>query len=143
MLILLIYIVIFALSFFLVRLVVDQTASGFAARKTVTFGDESAVTSNRTASVISILTIFLLWGAFTGSSLLPRFLHAPGPFEGLAELTSQIILVIFAFVNAALLAVKFRGEPAPDHAFTVPAIIPAIGAASCLVLFLAPLFAWI
>ena len=87
MVILLIYIAIFVASFFLVRLAVDQTANGFVARKTVTFGDESAVTSNRTASVISILTIFLLWGAFTGSSLLPRFLHAPGPFEGLAERT--------------------------------------------------------
>lgn len=87
MVILLIYIVIFAASFFLVRLAVDQTANGFVARKTVTFGDESAVTSNRFASVISILTIFLLWGAFTGSSLLPSFMHAPGPFEGVAQMT--------------------------------------------------------
>lgn len=87
MIILLIYIAIFVGSFFLVRLIVDQTAKGYSARKTVTFGDESAVNSNRVASVVSILTIFLLWGAFTGSSLLPRFLHAPGPFEGVAEFT--------------------------------------------------------
>ncbi|AKO95767.1 Taurine transport system permease protein TauC [Marinovum algicola DG 898] len=87
MIIFLIYIAIFVGSFFLVRLIVDQTAKGYSARKTVTFGDESAVTSNRTASVVSILTIFLLWGAFTGSSLLPRFLHAPGPFEGVATMT--------------------------------------------------------
>ena len=60
MIIFLIYIAIFVGSFFLVRLIVDQTAKGYSARKTVTFGDESAVTSNRSASVVSILTIFLL-----------------------------------------------------------------------------------
>jgi len=48
--------------------------------KTVTFGDESAVYSNRVASVISILAIFLIWGAFTGSKLVP--IHVPGPFVG-------------------------------------------------------------
>lgn len=84
MIIFLIYTAIFIASFFVVRLIVDQTAKGYAARKTVTFGDESAVVPNRIASVISVLTIFLLWGAFTGSSLLPKFLHAPGPFEGTA-----------------------------------------------------------
>lgn len=86
MIILLIYIAIFVGAFFLVRLIVDQTANGYTARKTVTFGDESAVTSNRIASVISVLAIFVLWGAFTGSALLPGFLHAPGPFEGLAKM---------------------------------------------------------
>jgi taurine transport system permease protein len=54
----------------------------FGALKTVTFGDESAVTSNFAASVISVVLIFLLWGAFTGSRLVPSFLHAPGPFTG-------------------------------------------------------------
>jgi len=54
----------------------------YTSLKTVTFGDESAVRPNRAAGVISILTLFLLWGMFTGSSLLPRFLHAPAPFAG-------------------------------------------------------------
>ena len=54
----------------------------YSSLKTVTFGDESAVTSNTVASVVSIVLIFVLWGAFTGSKLLPGFLHAPGPFEG-------------------------------------------------------------
>jgi taurine transport system permease protein len=53
---------------------------GFNARKTVTFGDESAVTSNRVASIISVITIFLIWGAFTGSKITP--VHVPGPFVG-------------------------------------------------------------
>jgi len=51
--------------------------------KTVTFGDESAVNSNRIASVISIIAIFLIWGAFTGSRLTP--IHVPGPFVGEAN----------------------------------------------------------
>jgi len=49
-------------------------------RKTVTFGDESAVESNRAASVLSLVTFFLIWAAFTGSSLSP--IHVPGPFIG-------------------------------------------------------------
>jgi taurine transport system permease protein len=54
--------------------------SDFTALKTVTFGDESAVRPDRAASILSILAIFLIWGAFTGSKLTP--LHVPGPFIG-------------------------------------------------------------
>ncbi len=54
----------------------------YTSLKTVTFGDESAVRPNRAAGVISLLTLFLLWGMFTGSSLIPGFLHAPAPFAG-------------------------------------------------------------
>ena len=79
----LIYAAIFIGSFYIIRFVVSQTApQDYTSLKTVTFGDESAVVSDRKASVISIATIFLLWGMFTGSTLLPSFLHAPGPFEG-------------------------------------------------------------
>ncbi|MEL6239970.1 MAG: ABC transporter permease subunit [Pseudomonadota bacterium] len=79
----LIYTAIFIASFIIVREVSKRVAiRDFTSLKTVTFGDESAVRSNRTASVVSILTLFLLWGMFTGSKLLPGFLHAPGPFEG-------------------------------------------------------------
>ncbi|MEM9224310.1 MAG: ABC transporter permease subunit [Pseudomonadota bacterium] len=49
-------------------------------RKTVTFGDESAIRSDRAASIISIVVIFLIWGAFTGSKWVP--IHVPGPFIG-------------------------------------------------------------
>jgi len=79
---LLIYLGIFILAFSVVRTVTDQAQKGFNARKTVTFGDESAVRSNRIASVISVLTLFLLWGTFTGSALLPKFLHMPAAFVG-------------------------------------------------------------
>ena len=79
----LIYVSIFVVAFLVVRAIAARRAvRDYGALKTVTFGDESAVVSNRTASVISVLTLFLLWGMFTGSALLPRFLHAPGPFEG-------------------------------------------------------------
>ncbi|MEM0923839.1 MAG: ABC transporter permease subunit [Pseudomonadota bacterium] len=57
-----------------------QKAGDFTSRKTVTFGDESAVTANRTASIVAVLSIFLIWGAFTGSVISP--LHVPGPFIG-------------------------------------------------------------
>ncbi|ABG30651.1 ABC transporter permease [Roseobacter denitrificans] len=85
---LLIYICIFTAAFFIVTKVVHRAAAkDYTSLKTVTFGDESAVRPNRAAGVISILTIFLLWGIFTGSSLLPGFLHAPGPFVGTSTFT--------------------------------------------------------
>jgi len=78
----LIYVAIFVVAYFGVKLVVQKATSDYTSLKTVTFGDESAVTPNRIASVISVVTIFVLWGSFTGSALLPSFLHMPGPFMG-------------------------------------------------------------
>ncbi|WP_068249124.1 ABC transporter permease [Tritonibacter horizontis] len=82
MLILLAYVALFAASYFIVDRLQDRMRTGvnFTSLKTVTFGDESAITPNRAASVISILVIFLIWGAFTGSKLVP--IHVPGPFRG-------------------------------------------------------------
>ncbi|MCB6179973.1 ABC transporter permease subunit [Rhodobacter sp. Har01] len=53
-----------------------------AGRKTprLTFGDASSVRPSRLASVLSVGMLFLIWGAFTGSTLVP--LHVPGPFVG-------------------------------------------------------------
>lgn len=87
MTILLIYVAIFVIAFFAVRLVASHLTKrhDFTSLKTVTFGDESAVTANRAASVISVLAIFLIWGAFTGSKWSP--IHAPGPFIGDASFT--------------------------------------------------------
>ncbi len=59
----------------------------YSSLKTVTFGDESAVTSNTVASVVSILLIFLLWGSFTGSKLIPGFMHMPGAYTGESSFT--------------------------------------------------------
>lgn len=85
MIILIIYVCIFALAFLVVKLVTRGMiqARDFTSLKTVTFGDESAVRADRTASIISVVSIFLIWGAFTGSVLSP--VHAPGPFVGKAS----------------------------------------------------------
>ena len=82
MAILLIYIVVFVAAFYAVKIVTKTTTSkkDYTSLKTVTFGDESAVSPNRPASVISVLSIFMIWAAFTGSKLIP--FHVPGPFIG-------------------------------------------------------------
>ncbi|MEM1238091.1 MAG: ABC transporter permease subunit [Pseudomonadota bacterium] len=85
---LIIYVAIFVGAYFVVNRLIRRTArKDFTSLKTVTFGDESAVRADRWASVISVLSIFVLWGMFTGSALLPSFLHMPGPFKGDAEFT--------------------------------------------------------
>ncbi len=48
---------------------------GLSARKTVTFGDATAVRASRVASIASVVVIFLLWAAFTGSRW--TVIHAP------------------------------------------------------------------
>ena len=123
MIIFAIYIAIFVGSFFVVRLIVDQTAKGFDARKTVTFGDESSVNSNRFASVISILTIFVLWAAFTGSSLLPGFMHAPGPFEGVATFEYTAEAADGTTDDATITVLVHPAALSPDN----PAIEPGSG----------------
>ncbi len=87
MTILIIYIAIFAGSYFAVQFVNSRLEArhDYTSLKTVTFGDESAVRPNRTASIISVVAIFLIWGAFTGSKITP--IHAPGPFVGNTSFT--------------------------------------------------------
>lgn len=91
MTILLIYVLIFIAAMIGYRLVSGffEKTDDFTSRKTVTFGDESAVNANRTASVISVIAIFLIWGSFTGSKLVPSFLHVPGPYIGETEITYE------------------------------------------------------
>jgi len=87
----LIYVIMFVAAYFAVKLVTAGTQrQDFTSLKTVTFGDESAVVSDRKASIISVIAIFVLWGAFTGSVLLPKFLHAPGPFIGEGSFTYTV-----------------------------------------------------
>ena len=86
MIILSMYIAIFAGAYFIVSFFQrGKESKGFNSLKTVTFGDESAVTPNRAAAFISVITIFLIWGAFTGSKLVP--LHVTGPFVGETSFT--------------------------------------------------------
>ncbi|MEP3299951.1 MAG: ABC transporter permease subunit [Pseudoruegeria sp.] len=87
MTILLLYIAIFVGALVVVTLIRRgmSKAADFTSLKTVTFGDESAVTPDRIASVVSVVAIFLIWGAFTGSKLVP--IHVPGPFVGETSFT--------------------------------------------------------
>lgn len=86
MTVLAIYVAVFVGAFLIVRAIRrHRERHDFTSLKTVTFGDESAITPDRAASVISILAIFLIWGAFTGSRLVP--LHVPGPFMGQTAFT--------------------------------------------------------
>ncbi|MFK7939873.1 MAG: ABC transporter permease [Roseovarius sp.] len=83
-----IYVGIFVAAYFIVTKVVHRaTVKDYTSLKTVTFGDESAVRPNRWAGIISILTLFFIWGMFTGSSLLPKALHAPAPYAGTTQFT--------------------------------------------------------
>ena len=59
------------------------------------------------------------------------------PLEALADLTTQAMLVVFALVNLALLAMKRRGEAHPG--IEVPIWVPALGAVSCIGLLIADL----
>jgi taurine transport system permease protein len=82
MIVLFIYIALFALAYIAYR-AWDRSREhlrDFSSLKTVTFGDESAVSPNRFASIVSVVVLFAIWGAFTGSVITP--LHVPGPFVG-------------------------------------------------------------
>ena len=86
MIILSMYIAIFVGAYFIVSLLTrGREDKGFNSLKTVTFGDESAVSPNRSAAFISVITIFLIWGAFTDSKLVP--FHVSGPFIGETSFT--------------------------------------------------------
>ncbi len=96
----------------------------FGSLKTVTFGDESAVTSNFAASVVSVVLIFVFWAAFTGSSLLPGFMHAPGAFTGEGSFTYTARAADGAEDDATVHVVVFpvgqdvsAPEPAPGDGF--------------------------
>ena len=82
MLIFALYVTIFIVAYVVYGFVVKRLHAKnlITENKTVTFGDASTVTANRTASVLSVITLFVIWAAFTGSKLLP--IHVPGPFIG-------------------------------------------------------------
>ncbi|MBD3678897.1 MAG: ABC transporter permease subunit [Rhodobacteraceae bacterium] len=119
MMILLVYVAIFILSFLAVRFLVHKTTRDFTSLKTVTFGDESAVTANRWASVVSVVTIFLIWGSFTGSALVPGFLHAPGPFLGETSFT-YTLQAPDGQTDDATVHVKVAGFGQESEKFEVP-----------------------
>ncbi|PRY25135.1 taurine transport system permease protein [Aliiruegeria haliotis] len=79
---LLIYVGLFVGLYFVVRFIhsIGRKEHDYTSLKTVTFGDESAIRPDRWASFFSVVVIFVIWGAFTGSKWVP--FHVPGPFLG-------------------------------------------------------------
>ena len=53
------------------------------------------------------------------------------PLESLAKITSGIMLVNFAFVNAALVRLKLKAEEVPDEIVQFPLAIPVLGCILC------------
>lgn len=123
MTVLALYIALFVGAWALVRGLRKGRRGDLAARKTVTFGDESAVKADRVASGISLLTVFLIWGAFTGSSLVP--LHVPGPFVGDTEFTYAARLPSGATSDARVLVRVHPPSETPD----APEVVKSVGAA--------------
>lgn len=112
MMVLLFYVAIFVVSMLVWgRIKAHRERHDFTSLKTVTFGDESAITPDRVASVISILSIFLIWGAFTGSRLVP--LHVPGPFVGETSFTYTVRNASGAEDEAEVRVLVYRGVEKP------------------------------
>lgn len=105
MIVLLAYLAVFIAAFVAVRAFRGK-------RPAPTFGDEAAVTPDRAASVISILAIFLIWGAFTGSKLVP--LHVPGPFLGKTSFAYTATDPSGATQEAAVTLLVHRPEEHPE-----------------------------
>ncbi len=125
MIVLAFYAALFVISYVVVRAIRRrQTRHDLTSLKTVTFGDESAITPDRAASVISVLSVFLIWGAFTGSKYAP--LHMPGPFMGETSFTYTATNAAGATDDATVsILVHAAGErPA------IPAIPPGSGFAA-------------
>ena len=61
------------------------------------------------------------------AGLVVAVLAFSGALGSLAVAASTVTLFVFALVNAALLAVRLRKEPAPEGGFRAPLGVPALG----------------
>ncbi len=64
------------------------------------------------------------------------------PLERLAEITARLTLLLFAVVNAALIALKARDRVPPAGTFVVPHWVPWAGVATTLTLLVAEILTW-
>ena len=85
------------------------------------FARISAITRTPLISTFFVTTLVLL-------------LALTFPLEGLAEMTSRIVLIIFALVNLALIRLKLRRNEAATGAFSVRIWRPICGEISCVAL---------
>ena len=110
------YLVLILLFMFLWRLIKKRLTptQDYTSLKTVTFGDESTVVSDKAASIISVVLIFVIWGAFTGTSWLPGFLHAPGPFIGQDTFTYTVEAEDGTRADATVTVVAFPAGEVPE-----------------------------
>jgi amino acid transporter len=76
-----------------------------------------------------------LFGTALGTAIVLAFALVM-PIAELADLSSRLILVVFALVNAALVLIKRREAAPPAGLFTVPGWVPAAGLLSSI-LFIA------
>ncbi len=83
------------------------------------FGAVNPVTRTPLVATGTVVTLILLLALFF-------------PLEHLAEMTSRVVLTIFALVNVALFLIKRRGTAAPEGGFTVSIWVPIAGFVSCL-----------
>lgn len=122
-----IYVGVIMAAFFIYHVVKRQLTPvhDYTSLKTVTFGDESAVVSNKVGSVISVVLIFVIWGSFTGSGWLPRFLHAPGPFIGEASFTYTVEAEDGGTDDATVSVLVHEAGQKPD----APEVVPGDGIA--------------
>ena len=107
MILLLLYACLFAAAFVVVQFLRGKTQKkGLSRLKTVTFGDASAVEADRAASVISVLVVFLVWGAFTGSAWVPlgvrEAIHALAVAQGhqSCRLRTRCLLLLGSCISA-------------------------------------------
>lgn len=85
------------------------------------FGSVNSVTQTPLVATAAVVGLILVLALFF-------------PLQHLAEMTSRVVLTIFALVNTALLLIKYRGTPAPEGAFTVGAWVPIGGVVSCVLM---------
>lgn len=81
------------------------------------------VTRTPIAATVLVICIILLFAGLL-------------PIASLAQYTSQIVLLVFAFVNLALLRLKWQRLPANTDYFSVPIWVPVLGLISCGLLLL-------
>ncbi|CAM5578382.1 MULTISPECIES: APC family permease [Streptomyces] len=72
------------------------------------------------------------WAAITATTVPALLLALTGSVAALAATLVLLLLVVFLLVNTAVLVLR-RREGAPGH-FRVPAALPVLGAASCVLL---------
>lgn len=72
------------------------------------------------------------WVAIVATTLLSLLLALTGTVATLAATLVLLLLVVFVAVNAAVLVLRRR--PGHEDAFRVPAVVPVLGLASCVLL---------